>query len=177
MYLTSSPPEGGGFQLLRRWEQQVRFAVHRPGCPVASPRSHGVPRRDVDGRVHIRVAGETAGRAPEPRLALTRVPVHLPARRAPLAREHGSDLLHPAGGLVLQAADQQAPPRTQDAPVQPGLLPDVPAWALPRAPRRPGHLRDLQVLDPDQVEPAREVRAGLLRPVLTPVRLAGLQPG
>jgi len=32
-----------GFQLLRRLEQQVRFAVHRPGCPLASPRGHGVP--------------------------------------------------------------------------------------------------------------------------------------
>jgi hypothetical protein len=55
----------------------MRFAVHRPGCPVASPRSHGVPRRDVDGRVHVRVAGETAGGAPEDGLALTRVPMSL----------------------------------------------------------------------------------------------------
>ncbi len=34
----------------------MRFAVHGPGCPVASPRSHGVPRRDVLSRVHVRVA-------------------------------------------------------------------------------------------------------------------------
>ena len=40
-----------------------------------------------------------------------------------------------------------------------------------------GSCSDLQVLDPDQVEPARQLRAGLLGPVLTPVRLAGLQPG
>ena len=33
----------------------MRFAVHGPGNPVASPRSHGVPRRDVPGRVHISV--------------------------------------------------------------------------------------------------------------------------
>ena len=44
-----------GIELLRRLEQQVRFAVHRPGSPVASPRSHGVPRRDVLGRVHISI--------------------------------------------------------------------------------------------------------------------------
>ena len=93
----------------------MRFAVHGPGYPVASPRSHGVPRRDVDGRVHISIAGETAGSAPEHGLALTRVPVHLPARRAPLARQRGTDLLHPARGLVLQPAHQQAPARTQDA--------------------------------------------------------------
>jgi len=34
----------------------VRFAVHGPGNPVASPRSHGMPRRDVDGRIHVRMA-------------------------------------------------------------------------------------------------------------------------
>jgi hypothetical protein len=96
--LTSSPPEGGRFQRLRRWEQQVRFAVHRPGSPRRLPANEGdgevggVPRRDADGRVHVRVAGETAGSAPEAGLALTRVPVHPPARRAPLAREHGVDL-------------------------------------------------------------------------------------
>ena len=43
----------------------MRFAVRRPGIPEASPRSHGGPRSDVDGRVHVRVAGETAGRAPD----------------------------------------------------------------------------------------------------------------
>ena len=99
----------------------MRFAVHRPGNPVASPRSHGVPRRDVDGRVHVRVAGETAGSAHEPRLALPRVRIHLPARRAPLARERGSDLLHPAGRLVLQPADQQPPPRPRIPRFSPAL--------------------------------------------------------
>jgi hypothetical protein len=34
----------------------VRFAVHGPGIPAASPRSHGVPRRDVLCRVHVSVA-------------------------------------------------------------------------------------------------------------------------
>ena len=89
----------------------MRFAVHRPGNPVASPRSHGVPRRDVHGRVHISVAGETAGSAPEHGLALTRAPVHLPARRAPLARVMRLDLLHPARGLVLPAGAPAAPTR------------------------------------------------------------------
>src|SRR5271165_2374852 len=155
----------------------MRFAVHGPGSPGASPRSHGVPRRDVDGRVHIRVAGETAGSAPEDGLTLTRVPVHLPARRAPLARVMRLDPLHPAGRLLLQPAHQQAPPRPQDAPVQPGLLPDVPAGTIPRAPRRAGHVTDLQALDPDHVKAARDAGAGLLRPVLTPVTLPGPQPG
>ena len=114
--LTSSPAKAGGFQLLRRWEQQLRFAVHRPGCPVASPRSHGVPRRDVDGRVDVRVAGETAGSAPEHGLALTRAPVHLPARRAPLARQRGSDLLHPARAPCPAAGAPAAPTPTPGSP-------------------------------------------------------------
>ena len=48
----------------------MRFAVHRPGIPEASPRSHGVPRRDVPGRVHVSVAGVAAGHAAEQGLAL-----------------------------------------------------------------------------------------------------------
>ena len=39
----------------------MKFAVHRLGVPEASPRRHGVPRRNVPGRVHVGVAGETAG--------------------------------------------------------------------------------------------------------------------
>jgi hypothetical protein len=155
----------------------MRFAVHGPGSPVASPRSHGVPRRDVHGRVHISIAGETAGRAREPRLALARVRIHVPARRAPLAREVRLDPLDPSAGLVLQAAHQQAPARPQDLPVQPGLSAYVPARADGGAPDRARHVPDLQILDPDQVEPSRYVRTGFLGPVLSPVGLAGAQPG
>jgi hypothetical protein len=155
----------------------MRFAVHGPGCPVASPRSHGVPRRDVNGRVHISVTGETAGSAPEHGLALTRAPVHPPARRAPLARKRGSDLLHPARGLLLQSPHQQPPPGPQYLAVEPGLGADVAARVLPGAFRGPGHVRYLQVLDPDKVEPPCEIRACLLGPVFAPVGLAGLQPG
>ena len=155
----------------------MRFAVHGPGIPDASPRSHGVSRRDVHGRVHVSVAGVSAGGAPEDGLTLARRPVHLPARRAALARVRGFDLLHPAGSFLRQAAYQQPPPRPQDAPVEPGFLPGVAGRVLPGALRGPGHVLDLEVLDPDHVEPARDVRAGLLRPVLAPVRLAGPQPG
>ena len=103
----------------------MRFAVRRPGTPEASPRSHGVPRRDVDCRVHVSVAGEAAGGAAEKGLAPAAFRCDVPARRAALARERGWYSLDPAGCLVLQAADQQAPARTADPPVQPGLLPRV----------------------------------------------------
>src|SRR5690606_11390265 len=80
---------------------------------------HGMPCRvcDVPGRVHISVARVTAGPAPVTRLALTRLPVHDPARRAPLTRVRGIDLHHPPGRLVLQALDQTAPSGRQDRPV------------------------------------------------------------
>ncbi len=155
----------------------MRFTVHRPGNPVASPRSHGVPRRDVPGRVHVSVAGVSASGAPEDGLALTRLPVHLPACRASLARMVRLDLLHPAGRLILQAANQPTPPGPHDATVKSTLGTDVPARIIPGPLRRARHAPDLQVLNLDHVKPARQVCAGLLDPVLEPVGLAGAQPG
>jgi hypothetical protein len=135
-----------------------------------------VPSRDVPGRVHVSVAGETAGGAPEDGLALARLRVHLPARRAALARKRGVDLLDTAGRLVFQAADQQAPPGPQDLAVQASLGADAPAWIGGRPLGRACHVLDLEILDPDYVEPACEVRAGLLSPVFASVCLAGAQP-
>jgi hypothetical protein len=155
----------------------LRFAVHRPGIPEASLRSHGVPRRDVPGRVHISVANETAGRTGEPRLTLTRASVYVPARRAPLAREMRFDFLYPAGRLVLQAAHQHAPPGPQDLAVQPGFLADVPARVPGSSPGRASHGPDLQVLDADHVETPGDLCSGLLDPVFAPVGLVGFQPG
>src|SRR5882724_6594150 len=60
-------------------EHGLRFAVHWPPGGVASPCFHGVPRRAVPCRVHVRVAGVSAGRAAEVGLALARLPVHVPA--------------------------------------------------------------------------------------------------
>jgi hypothetical protein len=155
----------------------LRFAVQGPGCPVASPRSHGVPRRDVPGRVHISVANETAGRAGEPRLALTRCRIHVSARRTPLTAEGGLDLLHSARRLVLQSTYQQAPPGPQDLAIKSGLGADVPARSTSRTLSGPGHGLYPQVLDADHVELTCNVCTGLLHPVLAPVRLAGPQSG
>ena len=155
----------------------MRFAVHRPGIPVASPRSHDVPRRDVPSCVHVSIVGITAGGAPEDGLALTRVPVHLPARRALLARERGVYLLHSAGSFLLQATNKQAPSRPHDGSIKSGLLADVAARVLPCACSRLGHVPDLEVLYPDQVKPAGNVRTGLFGPVLAPICVAGAQSG
>jgi hypothetical protein len=61
-----------------------------------------------------------------------------------------------------------------DFTVQAGFLGDVPSRRTSRPSRRAGHRADIEILDPDHVEPAREVRGGLLRPVLAPVCLTGL---
>src|SRR5579864_5635437 len=106
------------FQLGGQGTVMLGFAVRRPGNPVASPRSHGVPRRDVHGCVYVSVAGKAAGSAPEPRLALARFPVHVPARAATLRGVMRLDLLDPLSRLVLESAGQQAPSSGQDLPVQ-----------------------------------------------------------
>src|SRR6185437_3356917 len=136
-----------------------------------------MPCGDVPGRVRVSIAGVSAGHAAEQGLALAAARCDMPARRAPLARVRGTYFLHPAGGLVGQAADQQAPPGSHDLAVEAGLRCDVPAWLLLGALRRAGHVPDLEILDPDQVEPPGDIRRRLLAPVLADVRAAGLEPG
>jgi hypothetical protein len=99
----------------------LRFAVHGPGNPVASPRSHGVPRRDIPGCIHVSIAGETAGSAPEDGLARARLRIHLPARRAALTRVLRLNSLYSAWSFRLEAAYQQTPSRPKDFTVEPGL--------------------------------------------------------
>jgi hypothetical protein len=154
----------------------LRFAVRRPGCPVASPRSHGVPRRDVPGRIHIGVAGVSAGSAPEDGLALTRLPVHLPARTTALAGVMWPDSLNATGCLVIQPTYQQPPARPQNLSVEAAFSADAMAWFLESPSSRACHVPDLQVLDPNEVEPTGKTRRDLLSPVLTPVSLASTQP-
>jgi hypothetical protein len=154
----------------------LRFAVHRPGCPVASPRSHGVPRRDVPGRVHVSVAGETAGSTHKARLTLARPSVHVPARATTLRGVCRFDLLDPSDGLVFQTTYQQAPAGSQDFPVKPGFGPDIAAGPVAGALRGAGHAPDIQVLDADHVEFTGQPGARLLSPVFPLICLACLQP-
>ena len=155
----------------------MRFAVHRPGIPEASPRSHGVPRRDVDGRVHVRVADETAGSAPEDGLALTRVPVHLPARRAPLTRVMRLDLLHPARRLLPPVGAPAAPTPT---PRSPGSAPPWPGRCgrdHPAYPWRTGSCSRSAGPRPGSPRTAARCRCWTSRPSLCAGRSPGAQPG
>ena len=155
----------------------MRFAVHRPGNPVASPRSPGVPRRDVPSRVHIGVNLKAAGAAPESRLALSRFRVAVPAARTGLRRVRRIHSFDSSGCLVLQTADQEPPAGSQDSPVDSTLLAHIPAWVLSRASRRPGHVLDLKILDPDEVKTSSDIGTGFLHPVFAPVGFTGAQPG
>jgi hypothetical protein len=154
----------------------LRFAVHRPGNPVASPRSHGVPRRDVPGRVHVGVDLKAAGAAPESRLALSRFRVAVPAARTGLRRVRRISSLDPARGLIFQTAYQQPPAGPQDSPIEPALLADIPPWVLSCAFGRPGHVLDPKVLDPDHVKTPSDIGAGFLHPVFASIGFAGAQP-
>jgi len=124
----------------------LRFAVHRPDAPAAAPRRHDVPRRDIPGRIHIGIADVSTGGAPEDGSALARSPVH-----------------------------QQTPAGSPDLVGEPRLLTDIPTWILTHSSDRTGHLRDRQVFHADDIEPPRNPGAGLLCPVLAPVRLASAQ--
>jgi len=121
---------GGGFQLLCRLEQQLRFAVHGPGNPVASPRSHGMPRRDIPGRVYISVDRQAAGAAPEPRLALSRFRVAVPAARVGLRRIRG---VVPQHRLLGRRGEQAIPGHANTL----AKTTDIPGEVKRRFPPRP----------------------------------------
>ncbi len=153
----------------------LRFAVHRPGSPDALPRSHGMSCGDVSGRVHVRVAGETARPAAEDGLALARSSVNRSARAAALRRECWIYSFDATGSLFLKPALEESPAGGKDLPVQAGL----PGYSSSRFPEgalgRTSHVADVQVLDRNQVKPPGEVSAELLAPVSTGVNLASLE--
>ena len=89
-----------------------------------------MPCRDVDRRVHVGVAGESAGDALVEGLALAALQCDVPARAAALRRVRGWYLLDPSGGLLLQPGGELAPGGAADAPVQAGFRLDVLARLL-----------------------------------------------
>jgi hypothetical protein len=155
----------------------LRFAVHRLGNPIASPRSYRMPCGKVSSRVHVGVTGEGAGSAPEDGLALARFPVHVPAGTATLTGVRRVEHLDAAWGLLVQTADEQPPPGGEYLAIQPSLL----THAVPRVASGPssafGHVLDGQALDTDQIETARQIGTDLLTPILADINLPGFQSG
>ncbi|SEG85397.1 hypothetical protein SAMN05444920_105526 [Nonomuraea solani] len=119
----------------------MRFAAHRPGNPWPFPRGHGMScrRPDVASGGHAGVGGVSTGSAAEGGLALARLGIHDPARRASPARVRGADLDHPAGGLVFEPLDQASPTGRENRSVERRLGVDVAAGPGARAPSRSGH--------------------------------------
>jgi hypothetical protein len=150
----------------------LRFAVHRPGTPVASPRSHRMPCGDVSSGVHIGIEGEVTGRAPEDCLALARLPIHVPASATALARECRIDLLNSADCLLIETTNQQTPAGREDLPVQASLLGCTSSGLVGRTLGTPSHFVDTQLLDADHVEATRQISADLLAPVLANICLS-----
>jgi hypothetical protein len=120
----------------------VRFAVRRPSIPEASPRSHGVPRRNVPGRIHVSVVDEAAvlgdrceGDVPALR-AVPRDPVRPHTWRycpGP-AEPHPSDLGYPNfAGLAAETSHMFGPDGYDTEPlISPGLSPRRPAGRVVR---------------------------------------------
>src|SRR4029077_14538640 len=131
---------------------------------------------DVACSVDVGVAPAcNAGLALEDRLALAVSGCDVPAGGATLRRVSSRDLFDPAESLVPQTCDQLAPATSSDRAVEPTFLSDSRPRVRDGAARRPGHRPHVKSLDPDPLEPPRQVGADFLDPVVAPIPLTGLQ--
>lgn len=156
----------------------LRFARHRPSQNSAvSTRWHAMGGRDIFGRVHASVPPVPTRHTYESRVALAMLRGDVLVGITGLPGTGSLEVLDLPGCLLLEPAREQVPTRLQDVPARAGLLCDVPVWLSDRSPSGSGHGLDVEVLDPDRVEPGGKVGAGLLNPVLAPRTIPGLQPG
>ncbi len=154
----------------------MRFTVRRQASAEVSPCCHRPSGGDVACSVHVGVARPgVAGLALENRLALTISGGDVPAHRASLRRVGGRDLLDPTGSLVLQTCGEQAPAASSDATVEAALMCGPLAGLLHSSARRASHSAHVEGFDADRLEAPRDVRGGLLDPVLATVSLTRLQ--
>jgi hypothetical protein len=154
----------------------LRFTLHRPSQDSAvSTCWRAMSRRDVSGRVHVGVRPVPAGHAHEGRLALATLGSDVLAGVTGLRRVRSFHFFDPTGRFLLQQATSRPQPDLR----MPRLSPAFCATFLPgfaTVPRGAGHGLDVEVLEADHVEPAGEVGAGLLGPVLAPVAVFGFHP-
>ena len=154
----------------------LRFTLHRPSQSSAvSTCCHGRPCRDVPGRVHVGVRPVPASHTYEGRLALATLRCDVLAGITGLRRVRSFHFFDPPGCLLLQPGHEQTPTGLEDAPVESGLGCDVPARLFHGSGSGASHGFDVEVLDPDHVEPAGEVGGGSLNPVFAPVAIPGFQ--
>ncbi len=155
----------------------MRFTVRGPASAEVSPCCHRPSGGDVACGVDVRIArARTADDALENRLALAVCWRHVPAVGASLRRVSCWNEFKPPQSLMLQPGNQQSPPLAADLTVEASFLRDVGARAFTSPARRSGHSTQIQVLDADGVEAARQIGGGLLHPVTTAICFAGAQP-
>jgi hypothetical protein len=115
----------------------LRFTLHRPSQNSAvSTCCHAMSCRDVSGRVHVGVRPVPASHTYEGRLALATLRCDVLAGMAGLRRVRSFHFFDPAGSLLLQSGHEQTPPGFEDAPVEAGLLCDVPGFCTVPAAER-----------------------------------------
>lgn len=154
------------------------FTVHRPADAEVSPCCHRPSGGDVACGVHVGVARTgVAGDAPENRLALAVFRRDMPAHGASLRRVRSWDAFESPRSFVLEPGDQQSPALTADFTIESPFLGNVDPRAFTRAARRASHRRNIQVLDTDGVEAARQIGGGLLHPVTSAIGFPRAYPG
>ena len=84
-------------------------------------------------------------------------------------------LARPGPEPCTATVSRAAPTTSADRAVEPTFLSDSNTGSLGGATRRPSHRPHVKILDPDHVEPPRQVSGGLLHPVFTPIPLASFQ--
>jgi hypothetical protein len=154
----------------------LRFAVLRPVSAEVSPCCHRPSGGDVACGVDVGVARpRVAGDALENCLALAVFRCDVPAVGASLRRVRCRDEFESPLSLVLQPGNQQPPPLAADLTVEAPFLRDTAARAFPTPAGRAGHGTDVQVLNSDGVEAARQTGGGLFHPVTAAIGFAGPQ--
>jgi hypothetical protein len=151
----------------------VGFAVHGPTQRSASPRSHGMPCRDVLRRVQISMISVSTRCALESRLALAVLACGVPTVMTGLRRECCVDFFDPTRCFVVQPTGQPSPGVRAYRTVESRLAAYSSPRLLGRPASRPRHQSDSQILDSDDVKAACEGRRDLLDPVLGSVGSAG----
>jgi hypothetical protein len=155
----------------------LRFTVRRPASAEVSPCCHRPSGGDIACGVHVSIArARIAGDALENRLALAVFRRDMPALRASLRRIRSRNKFEPPSSFVLQPGNQQSPCLAVNLTVEALFLRDVGAWTCTGTACRTGHATDIQILDSDGVEAARQMGGGLLHPITATICLAGAQP-
>ena len=156
----------------------MRFTVHRPPYGEVSLCWHRPSGGDVACSVDVGVARpRLAGYARENCLALAIFGCDVPTGGTLLRRERSRDAFDAASTLVRKPGNQPAPRLSTDRAVESPFLRDPNTRLLPGAARGAGHRRHGEILDPNNLKPARQIGRCLLHPVPAPIRFARFEAG